>query len=102
MLTGKTTTRVDLIEVIHNEVGLSRTDCGRMVEEVLGQITDTIVAGDQVKISGFGSFLVNHKRERIGRNPKTGVSAPITARRVVTFRPSANLKDRVNSDTEHR
>ena len=100
LLTGKTTTRADLIDVIHHDVGLGRTDCARMVEDVLGQLADAIVAGEQVKISGFGSFLVNQKSERVGRNPKTGVSARITARRVVTFRPSANLKDRVNSGTE--
>ena len=68
-----------------------------MVEDVLEIMSDAIIRGDDVKISGFGIFEVRDKRERIGRNPKTGVSAKITARRVLTFRPSIVLKKKVNS-----
>ena len=92
-----TKTRADLTNAVYRSVGLSRSDCARMVEDVLEIMSDAIISGDDVKISGFGIFEVRDKRERIGRNPKTGVSAKITARRVLTFRPSIVLKKKVNS-----
>jgi len=76
-------------------VGLSRADSAQMVESILDHMTDAMESGENVKISGFGTFLLRDKGERIGRNPKTGVEVPITPRRVLTFRASQMLKDRI-------
>jgi integration host factor subunit alpha len=92
----RTITRADLAEAVYASVGLSRAESARFVEDVLNEISDTLVRGENVKISSFGSFIVRAKTERIGRNPKTGVEAPITARRVMVFRPSIILKAKVN------
>lgn len=91
----KTLTRMDLAEAVFREVGLSRHESAQLVESVLGHISDALVAGHQVKISSFGTFSVRDKNERIGRNPKTGEEVPITPRRVLSFRPSHLMKDRV-------
>ena len=91
----KTLTRMDLSEAVFREVGLSRNESAMLVESVLTHIGDALVAGEQVKISGFGTFSVREKGERIGRNPKTGEEVPINPRRVLTFRPSHLMKDRV-------
>ncbi|GAB4143458.1 MAG: integration host factor subunit alpha [Sphingomonadales bacterium] len=96
-MSGKTVTRADLTEAVYQEVGLSRNESAEMVEAVLGQIADRLVAGDNVKISSFGSFLVRHKGGRVGRNPKTGEEVPIEPRRVLVFRPSQVMKDRINA-----
>ena len=80
---GNTITRVDLAEAVYQRVGLSRTESADLVEMVLDLIGERIVAGESVKISSFGSFLVRDKNERIGRNPKTGEEVPITPRRVI-------------------
>ncbi len=92
---GKTLTRVDLAEAVYRKVGLSRTESAELVETVLDAICDSVVAGDSVKLSSFGSFLVRDKNERIGRNPKTGEEVPIKPRRVMVFKPSNILKDAV-------
>lgn len=92
---GSTLTRADLAEALHRTVGLSRTDALHMVEQILVRMSDALAAGENVKISNFGTFLLNDKSERIGRNPKTGVEVPVSARRVVTFRPSQGLRDQV-------
>jgi integration host factor subunit alpha len=92
---GNTITRVDLAEAVYQRVGLSRTESADLVEMVLDLIGERIVAGESVKISSFGSFLVRDKNERIGRNPKTGEEVPITPRRVMVFKPSNVLKDAV-------
>ena len=91
----KTLTRMDLSEAIYREVGLSRNDAGQLVEAVLGHMSDALVRGEQVKISSFGTFSVRDKAARVGRNPKTGEEVPINPRRVLTFRPSHLMKDRV-------
>lgn len=91
----KTLTRMDLSEAIFREVGLSRNDAAQMVESVLGHMSDALVEGEQVKISSFGTFSVRDKTARVGRNPKTGEEVPINPRRVLTFRPSHLMKDRV-------
>lgn len=90
-----TLTRMDLAEAVFREVGLSRHESAQLVETVLGHISDALVRGEQVKISSFGTFSVRSKNERIGRNPKTGEEVPITPRRVLSFRPSHLMKDRV-------
>ena len=93
----KTLTRMDLAEAVHNEVGLSRNDSATLVEAVLRHISDALVAGETVKISSFGTFSVRDKAARIGRNHKTGEEVPIHPRRVLTFRSSHLMKDRVAS-----
>jgi integration host factor subunit alpha len=91
----KTLTRMDLSEAVFREVGLSRNESSQLVESVLEQLSDALVRGEQVKISSFGTFSVRNKSARVGRNPKTGQEVPINPRRVLTFRPSHLMKDRV-------
>jgi integration host factor subunit alpha len=95
MRSMNTLTRADLAEAINRKLGFSRSDSLNLVEEVLDLMTGALEAGENVKISGFGTFLLRDKNERVGRNPKTGVEVPITPRRVLTFRASQVLKDRV-------
>jgi len=95
-MTGKTVTRAQLAEAVYQEVGLSRNESAELVESVLQEVADTLVKGETVKISSFGSFVVRHKGGRVGRNPKTGEEVPIEPRRVLVFRPSQVLKDRIN------
>lgn len=94
-MAGKTLTRMDLSEAVFREVGLSRNDSAQLVESVLEHMSDSLVNGEQVKISSFGTFSVRDKAARVGRNPKTGQEVPINPRRVLTFRPSHLMKDRV-------
>lgn len=94
-MAGKTLTRMDLSEAVFREVGLSRNESSQLVERVLELMSDSLVDGEQVKISSFGTFSVRSKTARVGRNPKTGEEAPIPPRRVLTFRPSHLMKDRV-------
>lgn len=95
MRSEETLTRAAIAEAIHNRLGVSRAESLSMVESIIDHICDALEAGQNVKISGFGTFLLRDKGERIGRNPKTGVEVPITPRRVLTFRASQMLKDRV-------
>ena len=90
-----TLTRADLAEMLNRQVGLSRADSAAMIESVLDHMTDAIVGGENVKISGFGTFVLRDKAQRIGRNPKTGVEVPITPRRVLTFRASQGMRQKV-------
>ena len=90
-----TLTRADLADTINQQVGLSRADSAQMVESILDHVCSAMSDGENVKISGFGTFLLRDKGERIGRNPKTGVEVPITPRRVLTFRASQMMKDRI-------
>ena len=93
----KTTTRSTLSEAVFKNVGLSRNESAALVDSVFGEILKSLIQGDDVKISSFGTFVVRQKKERIGRNPKTGQEVPITARSVVTFRASNVLKSKVNN-----
>jgi integration host factor subunit alpha len=95
--TGKAITRVDLCEAVYRKVGLSRTESSALVEQVLKEIADCLEKGETVKLSSFGSFMVRKKGQRIGRNPKTGIEVPIAPRRVMVFRASAILKDRIKN-----
>lgn len=97
-MTGKTLTRADLAEAVYSAVGLSRNESADLVESVLGHVSNALVAGETVKISSFGAFSVREKGARMGRNPKTGEEVPIAPRRVLVFRPSHILKDRMNGD----
>lgn len=91
-----TITRAQLSEAVYQEVGLSRNESAELLEAVLAQVSDALARGETVKISSFGSFSVRKKGRRIGRNPKTGDEVPILPRRVLVFRPSQVLKDRIN------
>jgi len=93
---NRTITRADLAEAVYEEVGLSRNESSDLVEAVLDEVADTLVAGENVKISSFGSFSIREKGERIGRNPKTGVEVPISPRKVLVFKASHVLKDKIN------
>jgi integration host factor subunit alpha len=95
-MAGNTVTRAQLSEAVYQEVGLSRNESAELVESVLDGIVDSLVKGETVKISSFGSFQVRKKGGRIGRNPKTGDEVPILPRRVLIFRASHVLKDRIN------
>lgn len=90
-----TLTRADLAEAINRKVGLSRSESLAMVESILDHMSGALEEGENVKISGFGTFLLRDKGQRVGRNPKTGVEVPITPRRVLTFRASQMLKERI-------
>ncbi len=96
-MANRTITRADLAEAVYQEVGLSRNESADLVEAILSEISGSLVSGENVKISSFGSFLVRDKGRRIGRNPKTGEEVSIEPRRVLSFRASQVLKDRINA-----
>jgi len=93
--TGGTLTRADLSDVAHRKLGLSRAESASVVERVLHHMCYALAKGKNVKISGFGSFILRDKGERVGRNPKTGIEVPIAPRRVMTFRASQIMRDRI-------
>ncbi len=97
MAAGETLTRADLAEALNREIGLSRADSAQMVEKILFHMCESLSRGENVKISGFGTFVLRDKGERVGRNPKTGVEVPIAPRRVLTFRASQMMRDRIVS-----
>jgi len=92
-VTGKTVTRADLVEALAKRANMQRADANRLLTRMLEMMQDAMVDGKTVKLSRFGNFNVRAKRQRVGRNPKTGEEVPITPRRVVTFRPSQMLRD---------
>lgn len=98
MSVSKTITRADLSEAVYQEVGLSRNESAQLVEVILEEVSAALVKGQNVKLSSFGSFLLRDKNGRVGRNPKTGEEVPIDPRRVLVFRPSQMMRDRVNGD----
>ena len=91
--TGKTVTRADLVEALAKRANMQRADANRLLTRMLEMMQDSMVDGETVKLSRFGNFNVRAKRQRVGRNPKTGEEVPITPRRVVTFRPSQMLRE---------
>lgn len=95
---GKAVTRVGLYDAVYRKLGLSRSESSALVELVLEEIKNSIARGETVKLSSFGTFTVRKKGQRMGRNPKTGVDVPISPRRVVVFKASAIMKQRINSD----
>jgi integration host factor subunit alpha len=97
MRSMETLTRAEIAEAINRRLGLSRSESLAMVESILNLMADALAKGENVKVSGFGTFLLRDKAERVGRNPKTGVEVPITPRRVLTFRASQMLKDGIAS-----
>jgi integration host factor subunit alpha len=102
LMAGKTLTRADLAEAVVKKVGLPRNESQDLVELVLGEISGSLARGDSVKLSSFGSFGIRQKGQRVGRNPKTGKEVPITPRRVLVFRPSNIMKDRINAGRMRR
>ena len=92
---SNTLTHADLADALYQEVGLARSDCRKLVEDVIGEIAQSLAREKQVKVSTFGSFKTRHKKERMGRNPKTGEEAVIPARRVVVFTPAQKLRRQV-------
>lgn len=99
-MSEQTITRADLAEAVYERVGLSRAESSGLVETTLQLMSDALVDGENVKISSFGSFNIRQKSERVGRNPKTGVEAVITPRRVVVFKASQVLKDKIQDKTQ--
>ena len=96
-MSPKTITRSQLSEAVYQEVGLSRNESSDIFESVLAKISETLANGESVKLSSFGSFSVRSKSERIGRNPKTGKEVPILPRKVIVFRPSQVLKNKISA-----
>ncbi|CAI8357608.1 MAG: integration host factor subunit alpha [Porticoccaceae bacterium] len=90
-------TKADLAEMLFDELGLNKREAKEIVEMFYGEISTALESNDQVKISGFGNFELRDKKSRPGRNPKTGEEIPISARRVVTFKPGQKLKTRVET-----
>src|ERR671916_2677129 len=90
-----TLTRADLADVVHREIGLSRAESANIVERILHHMCHELSEGKNVKISGFGSFILRDKGERVGRNPKTGVEVPIAPRRVLTLRARQIMRERI-------
>ena len=101
-MAGRTITRAQLGEAVYQEVGLSRNESADLLEAVLNHVSDALAKGETVKISSFGSFSVREKGQRIGRNPKTGEEVPILPRKVLVFRPSQVLKNRINEKRQPR
>ncbi len=99
---GKTLTRADLAEAVVQQIGLPRNESQDLVELVLNEISASLADGEAVKLSSFGSFGIRSKAERVGRNPKTGKEVPITPRRVLVFRPSNIMKERINDALARR
>ena len=92
---ANTLTRADLADVVHRKLGLSRAESASVVERVLHHMCHSLAVGRNVKISGFGTFILRDMGERVGRNPKTGIEVPIAPRRVMTFRASQIMRDRI-------
>src|SRR5918911_3563085 len=93
-------TKADIVETLYEKVGFSKKEAADLVELVFDTIKGTLSQGQKIKISGFGNFVVREKRSRVGRNPQTGESIQISARRVLTFRPSQVLRSDVNASLE--
>lgn len=93
-------TKADIVDSLYEKVGFSKKEAADLVELVFDTIKGTLAQGQKIKISGFGNFVVREKRSRIGRNPQTGESIEISARRVLTFRPSQVLRAEVNASLE--
>lgn len=93
----KTITRADVAETVYEEIGLSRKDSNDILDMVLNEIVQELSNGSDVKLSSFGTFSLRTKKERSGRNPKTGVEAIISSRKVISFKPSQTLRKTINA-----
>ncbi len=92
----KTITRSDIAEKIYEEIGISRKDAGDILDLMIGEIREQLIQGNDVKLSSFGTLMLRRKNPRIGRNPKTGVEATISARTVISFKPSQIMRKSIN------
>ena len=99
-MAGDTITRAQLSEAVYEEVGLSRNESADLVEAVLEEMVNALSDGETVKISSFGSFSIRQKSQRMGRNPKTGEEVPILPKKVIIFKPSHVVKNRINPKTQ--
>ena len=97
-MTDKTLPRLGICEAIYRQIGLSRKDSLDIVQNILEKKANSLSNGNDIKLSSFGSFLIKRKKSRIGRNPKTKIEAVISERNVVIFRPSMQLKNKINTD----
>ena len=95
---NSTVTKADIVEKVYETIGFSKKEASELVELVFQELKNTLQNGEKVKISGFGNFVVRGKSERVGRNPQTGEQIKISARRVLTFRPSQVLKAMLNGE----
>ena len=100
-MSNNSLTRLELSDAVVREVGLSRHESMQLVDDVLDHVSNALEKGENVKISSFGTFSCKQKRERIGRNPKTGIEAPIIARKVVTFKPTQIMKEKINKGNQN-
>ena len=89
-------TKADIVEVVHNRTGFSKKESSEAVESILDILKEVLEEGEKIKLSGFGNFVIRSKEVRKGRNPKTGQEMEISARSVLTFKPSQKLKDHIN------
>ena len=94
---SKTLTRADLSNAVYKKIGLSLQECNALVDSVIEEICSDLELGDSVKLSSFGTFSLRKKKQRMGRNPKTGIEVPITSRTVLSFNASNLLKSKVNT-----
>lgn len=92
---NSTLTRSDIISALNREIGLSQAESSDLLESIIGHMSSALLRGEDVKLAGFGKFSTQHKKERLGRNPKTGKAVLIFERQVVVFKPSKKLKNRV-------
>ena len=101
MATGRTT-KAELIDAVYEKVGgFSKKEAAEIVDAVFETMKEVLADGEKIKISGFGNFIVRRKKERVGRNPQTGKPIPISARRVLTFKPSQVLSKRRSSTNRY-
>ena len=99
-MSEKTLTRADITEAVYEEVGLSRHESAELVEVIMAEIANALVAGNNVKISSFGSFMLRDKAGRVGRNPKTGERVSVPAKKIPYFKPGKEFKRFINGDEE--
>ena len=92
---AKTITKADIVDYLNNELGLNKSECKILIEDFFDEIKNSLINNEEVKLSGFGNFELINKKERPGRNPKTGEDVIITARRVVTFRAGNKLRKKI-------
>jgi|TARA_B100001093_G_scaffold137510_1_gene130029 integration host factor subunit alpha len=92
---AKTITKADIVDYLNNELGLNKSECKILIEDFFDEIKNSLINNEEVKLSGFGNFELINKKERPGRNPKTGEDVTITARRVVTFRAGNKLRKKI-------
>ena len=97
---AKTITKADIVEYLHTQLGLNKSESKKLIEDFFNEIKDSLARNEEVKLSGFGNFELLDKKSRPGRNPKTGEEVTISARRVVTFRAGNKLRKKIDSQND--